>query len=463
MSFDNHKNFAYSTVATAPSPASSGTSLVVQSGDGAKFPTAPFNATIWPAGSQPSTANAEIVRVTAKSTDTFTITRAQESSSAQSIAIGYQIAATITAKTMTDIETTLTSGVNTLIEHVTNDLSGSGGALNVPTGSESSSTAWITGSSHSYDGATQICVELYVAAVEADFTGAIEFGLYEDGTFVDVIGDQSTGNSSTGATRGGKTLLGKHYFTPSAGSHTYSIKTWAITGTTNNVWSGSNSVGAGTPSKYGVSYMRVTKVITDSTAYQGPQGPAGADGAGVTSKIYDYTVTGSAKASIDTNVDGASAGLFSTSGTVLEIWFFGRTDEAVLLSSVNITFNNDTGANYDRAFVATSTSGSTPISDGGTATASTSYQPVVAGTSMGAGVAGMVRITIPGYADTTFNKVMETFAGTVDTTAGLTHRQQAANTLGYRSTSAITRVKVAPATAGKNLAVGTRLVVYKRT
>lgn len=102
---DQHKNFAYSTVATAPSPASSGTSLVVASGDGTKFPAVPFNATVWPANSQPTTANAEIVRVTARSTDTLTITRAQESTSARSIGTGDQIAATVTAKTLTDIET----------------------------------------------------------------------------------------------------------------------------------------------------------------------------------------------------------------------------------------------------------------------------------------------------------------------------------------------------------------------
>ena len=92
---DSHKNFAYSTILTAPSPADSGTSLVVQSLDGAKFPTVPFNATVWPTGTQPLTTNAEIVRVTAISTDTFTITRAQESSTARSIVVGDQIAATI--------------------------------------------------------------------------------------------------------------------------------------------------------------------------------------------------------------------------------------------------------------------------------------------------------------------------------------------------------------------------------
>ncbi len=101
---DAHTNFAYSTIATAPSPADSGTSLVVTAGAGTKFPAVPFNATIWPAGTQPLSTNAEIVRVTAISTDTFTITRTQEGTNARSIAVGDQIAASITAKTFTDIE-----------------------------------------------------------------------------------------------------------------------------------------------------------------------------------------------------------------------------------------------------------------------------------------------------------------------------------------------------------------------
>lgn len=101
---DAHKNFAFSTVATAPSPATSGTSLVVAAGDGAKFPPPPFNATIWPLATQPSTTNAEIVRVTNISTDTLTITRAQESTSARTVVIGDQIANTITVKVLTDAE-----------------------------------------------------------------------------------------------------------------------------------------------------------------------------------------------------------------------------------------------------------------------------------------------------------------------------------------------------------------------
>lgn len=121
MAFDAHKNFAYSTVLTAPSPATSGTSLVVQSGNGALFPTPPFNATVWPTGVAPTTSNSEIVRVTGISTDTFTITRTQESTSARTVVVGDQIANTQTVKVYTDIEAFLLNN-----------------KLNIPTGSNAS-------------------------------------------------------------------------------------------------------------------------------------------------------------------------------------------------------------------------------------------------------------------------------------------------------------------------------------
>lgn len=101
---DSHKNFALSAVATAPSPATSGTSLVVTLGEGALFPTPPFNATVWPAGTNPISTNAEIVRVTAISTDTLTIIRTQEGTAARTIVVGDQIAATLTAKSLMDAE-----------------------------------------------------------------------------------------------------------------------------------------------------------------------------------------------------------------------------------------------------------------------------------------------------------------------------------------------------------------------
>lgn len=115
MAFDAHKNFAISTVATAPSPASSGTSLVVAAGEGALFPAVPFNAVVWAAGANPISTNAEVVRVTGIATDTFTITRTQESTSARTIVAGDQIAAAVTAKTLTDVEEYIAQTANEVI------------------------------------------------------------------------------------------------------------------------------------------------------------------------------------------------------------------------------------------------------------------------------------------------------------------------------------------------------------
>lgn len=101
---DAHPNFVYSTVATAPSPATTGTSLIVASGDGALFADFPFNAVVWPANEQPSTTNAEIVRITGQSTDTLTIDREEEGTTARTIIAGDQIAVVATEKVFTDIE-----------------------------------------------------------------------------------------------------------------------------------------------------------------------------------------------------------------------------------------------------------------------------------------------------------------------------------------------------------------------
>lgn len=87
----NLKDYATSTVLTIPSPATSGTSLVVQSGHGARFPAAPFMATLHPPSEFPTLDNAEKVEVTAKSADTFTILRAQGSTTAKAIEAGWRI------------------------------------------------------------------------------------------------------------------------------------------------------------------------------------------------------------------------------------------------------------------------------------------------------------------------------------------------------------------------------------
>lgn len=112
MAFDLHVNFGYTTVLTAPSPAISGTSLVLASGGGALMPAVPFNAVVWATGVQPLVANAEVVRVTAIATDTLTIVRAQEGSTARTIVVGDQFANSVTKKSFTDLESAVNAIAN---------------------------------------------------------------------------------------------------------------------------------------------------------------------------------------------------------------------------------------------------------------------------------------------------------------------------------------------------------------
>ena len=86
------KNFAYGKVATAPSPAS-GTSLTLETGQGARFPNTSGGTYICVVKQTnlPATPDiAEVVLVTFHdpAADTFTITREQEGSSARTIEVG---------------------------------------------------------------------------------------------------------------------------------------------------------------------------------------------------------------------------------------------------------------------------------------------------------------------------------------------------------------------------------------
>lgn len=89
----NFKDFATGTVAVAPSPATSGNSFTLQSGEGALMPAVPFYATAHPDYQLPTIANAEKILVTARpgNADTFTFTRAQGDTTAKSIAVGWRI------------------------------------------------------------------------------------------------------------------------------------------------------------------------------------------------------------------------------------------------------------------------------------------------------------------------------------------------------------------------------------
>ena len=107
MAIDGTANFARVTVSLGYDNAA--TSIVLTGGDGAKLPATPFNATWWNAtdyADPTDDPNREIVRVTVISTDTLTITRAQESTSASTKNTGsktYRLIAGLTAKMVTDL------------------------------------------------------------------------------------------------------------------------------------------------------------------------------------------------------------------------------------------------------------------------------------------------------------------------------------------------------------------------
>jgi hypothetical protein len=103
---DAAKNFAKGTLSQGYDDIA--TSIVLVTGDGARFPAVPFNATWWNATDFPDPSDdpfVEVVRVTAKSTDTLTITRAQENTAALEHQIEgkvYKLVAGLTAKTIND-------------------------------------------------------------------------------------------------------------------------------------------------------------------------------------------------------------------------------------------------------------------------------------------------------------------------------------------------------------------------
>ena len=106
----NKKDYATSTVLTAPIPADSGTSLVVQSGHGARFPAAPFYVTVHPPSEFPTLDNAEKLLVSSKSTDTFTIARGEADTSPMNIEAGWRISNALFLDDIPDTFDDLTDG-----------------------------------------------------------------------------------------------------------------------------------------------------------------------------------------------------------------------------------------------------------------------------------------------------------------------------------------------------------------
>lgn len=154
---DARKNFAKVTVSTGYNAAA--TSIALQAGDGAKLPQpstdGAFNVVWWESDTYPDPAddpNVEIVRVTARSTDTLTVTRAQESTSASTKNTAgktYKMVLGPTAKTIDDLLSSLS------VQTVSGTLDGSNTTFTV---------------SNSYNGSSIIALNGMILVEDVDYT-----------------------------------------------------------------------------------------------------------------------------------------------------------------------------------------------------------------------------------------------------------------------------------------------------
>lgn len=175
--------------------------------------------------------------------------------------------------------------------------------------------------------------------------------------------------------------------------------------------------------------------------------------------IYRYTVTGSDKASIDTGADTPDAGSNDWSnGDLLEVFMLVRTDDAgARVNGLVITLNNNTSSVYDMENLgaANTTVGAAPT----LAAANWSGTLDNHGSGGTASYATALTLAIPNYAGTVFFKSGVLMTATPDATAGNNSVRHVG--VGFQSTSAITRLKLAAA-AGQKLKVGSQLLIYKR-
>lgn len=169
--------------------------------------------------------------------------------------------------------------------------------------------------------------------------------------------------------------------------------------------------------------------------------------AGPMTKLFDSTL-GADSASIDTGAGG-----FSQLYDHLRIYILVRTTEAAVFSSINMLFNNDSGANYDSQVIRVINATVTGVAiDAG----NTALRMNAPGSSAVANTFGPITMDIPSYTQTVAHKVGNRATSQMDTS--LANEKTEVGGFKWRSTAAISRVSI---TAGSgNLVAGTRMTVY---
>lgn len=101
--------------------------------------------------------------------------------------------------------------------------------LTVTATTDATADTFITGNPVAYDGATVILVQFYTSLAQIAIATAqnIVMNLYDGATDLGRIGNiQTVGNANAA----GGTVYGARRLTPSAATHTYSIRSWKTTG-----------------------------------------------------------------------------------------------------------------------------------------------------------------------------------------------------------------------------------------
>ena len=147
----------------------------------------------------------------------------------------------------------------------------------------------------------------------------------------------------------------------------------------------------------------------------------------------------------------------SISGSYNSLLIVGvvRSAAAATLDDLQIRFNNDSAAHYNQDINVTTNSTNTPAQ--GLAATQIAMTTAIIGNSGTAGYASAVRIWIPEYAATTFNKSCVVEVGGASATSA--QGALAVGTGSWASTAAITRVDVAAGSFG-NLLTGSTLTLY---
>lgn len=169
-------------------------------------------------------------------------------------------------------------------------------------------------------------------------------------------------------------------------------------------------------------------------------------GAGL-SPLFDNTLDS------DTATFDTGAGGFAATYAHLMIVAYLRTTEAVIISTAAVTFNNDTGANYDNQTVR----GRDTTASSADGQAAANWTLPIPGASAAAGVFGGALVFMPAYAQTVGEKAAYYMGGFADEAA--TGGDAGVKTIHWRSTVAVARI-IFTAGSGSNFLTGSRLTVY---